>query len=220
MLPALIIYGTRTSPCRAEEGSFVCPCCNMQRTFHLMNMKRWFTLYFLPVLPIGSAGEYVECKSCGGTYGVEVLSMGPNQTYATRFPNKQTDPSLIIWGVMAGLGAVVMIPVFLIGLVAAVSSSGSRSTPTVASTQQADLFSQPDFQVRDDPRERFERLRAEREARMNNLRPVSGSTQPGGYQFDPPTFVPPDRYQPSTTRPSATRPSSHSLVPGPPRRAA
>lgn len=37
-------------------------------------MKRYFTLYFIPLFPLGSSGQYVECANCTGTFGVEALS--------------------------------------------------------------------------------------------------------------------------------------------------
>jgi hypothetical protein len=46
----------------------------MQRPYTHKAVRNWFTLYFVPVIPMGRRGEYVECSSCGGTYGVEVLS--------------------------------------------------------------------------------------------------------------------------------------------------
>lgn len=40
-------------------------------------VKQWFTLYFIPVIPMGARGEFVECTSCAGTFGVEVLQYNP-----------------------------------------------------------------------------------------------------------------------------------------------
>ncbi len=73
----MIIFGTRTLRSTRESGSFNCPRCSMQRTYQRISANRYFTLYFIPLIPMGSAGEYVECLSCGGTYGVEVLSYNP-----------------------------------------------------------------------------------------------------------------------------------------------
>jgi uncharacterized membrane protein len=70
----VIIFGSRTIPSTVATGEFSCRVCNMHRTYHHINARRFFTLYFIPIIPIGSAGEYIQCSSCGGTFGVEQLS--------------------------------------------------------------------------------------------------------------------------------------------------
>lgn len=37
-------------------------------------MNGWFTLYFIPIIPLGTRGFYIECAQCAGTFGPEVLS--------------------------------------------------------------------------------------------------------------------------------------------------
>lgn len=73
----MIIFGSRTINSTAGAGVFHCPRCSMQRPYKHKNAKRFFTLYFIPLIPIGSAGEFIECGACAGTYGVEVLSYDP-----------------------------------------------------------------------------------------------------------------------------------------------
>jgi hypothetical protein len=69
----LIIFGRRTMHKVATHGTFDCPRCGPQRGFTHKQVKRWFTLYFIPVIPLGIAGEFVECKSCAATYGIEII---------------------------------------------------------------------------------------------------------------------------------------------------
>jgi hypothetical protein len=73
----LIIFGRRTMTRTASEGLFHCPRCGPERTYRHKQVKRWFTLYFIPVIPLGLAGEYVECGSCAATFGVELLARIP-----------------------------------------------------------------------------------------------------------------------------------------------
>jgi uncharacterized tellurite resistance protein B-like protein len=40
-------------------------------------VRRWFTLYFIPVIPLGILGAYVECSGCHNTYD-------PTMTFRTR----------------------------------------------------------------------------------------------------------------------------------------
>jgi hypothetical protein len=73
----LIIFGRRTMQRIAAHGTFDCPRCGPQRTYAHKQIKRWFTLYFIPVIPLGIAGEFVECSSCAATYGIEILPSVP-----------------------------------------------------------------------------------------------------------------------------------------------
>ena len=38
---------------------------------------RFFTLYFIPLIPMGRAGEFIECQSCAGTFAKEILTYDP-----------------------------------------------------------------------------------------------------------------------------------------------
>ena len=78
----MIIFGTRGRDSQVGQGRFNCPQCRMQRAYEHKSVKRYFTLYFIPVLPLGSAGEYVRCESCGGTFGTEILTYDPEQERA------------------------------------------------------------------------------------------------------------------------------------------
>jgi|RhiMethySRZTD1v2_1073278.scaffolds.fasta_scaffold534025_1 hypothetical protein len=75
----MIIYGTRTLTGTKGQGTFHCPRCQMQRQYNHVEGRTWFTLYFIPLIPMWRAGEYVECPSCGASYGMEVLNYRPDQ---------------------------------------------------------------------------------------------------------------------------------------------
>jgi tellurite resistance protein len=70
----LIIFGTRGVTYGSESGSFFCPCCGDSAYRH-RRVRRFFTLYFIPVIPLDLLGEYVECGKCRGTYKPEVLDL-------------------------------------------------------------------------------------------------------------------------------------------------
>jgi zinc ribbon protein len=75
----LIIFGRRNRPKVVQRGSFTCPRCGPGREYEHKQVRRWFTLYFIPIIPLGTAGEYVECRSCAGTFRPEVLRLAlPN----------------------------------------------------------------------------------------------------------------------------------------------
>lgn len=71
----MIIFGTRGVTYTKESGTFYCPHCGPDKQYTHKRVRRFFTLYFIPVIPLDLHGEYVECKSCRGTYRLEVLDM-------------------------------------------------------------------------------------------------------------------------------------------------
>src|SRR5665213_3307098 len=81
----MIIYGWTTLKSTKETGQFHCPECRSSQSYHWKRANRFFTLYLIPLIPLGSAGEYIECLSCRGTYKVDVLSYDPEGDRQTRF---------------------------------------------------------------------------------------------------------------------------------------
>lgn len=69
----MIIFGTRGVKFTITEGNFHCPQCNTNKPFRHRKVRRFFTLYFIPVIPLDSLGEYVECRQCKGTFITRVL---------------------------------------------------------------------------------------------------------------------------------------------------
>jgi hypothetical protein len=69
----LIIFGRRAVTGSLGTGSFDCPRCGTTRLYEHKRVRRFFTLYFIPLIPLATLGEYVECEGCRGTYKMEVL---------------------------------------------------------------------------------------------------------------------------------------------------
>jgi predicted RNA-binding Zn-ribbon protein involved in translation (DUF1610 family) len=72
-----IIWGSRGITSHLETGDFYCPRCNEQVEYHLKQVRPFFTIFFIPLFPIGSAQRYVECTRCSGQYLEEVLNLAP-----------------------------------------------------------------------------------------------------------------------------------------------
>ena len=71
----LIIFGTRVRAKAIATGEFFCQRCGADRNYVLQQLRRWFTLFFLPVVPMGKVlGEQVKCSTCGTGYRPEVLN--------------------------------------------------------------------------------------------------------------------------------------------------
>lgn len=72
-----LIFGARGVTTTPEEGQFYCPSCQTKREYGLKRVRRFFTLFFIPLIPLDKLGEYVECKSCKTTYNLSVLNYDP-----------------------------------------------------------------------------------------------------------------------------------------------
>lgn len=84
----MIIFGTRGITTTPETGEFRCPRCGPNTAFGRKRVRRFFTLYFIPVIPLNALGEYIECQTCNNTYDVEVLDYNPEiqeQAFQSQF---------------------------------------------------------------------------------------------------------------------------------------
>lgn len=73
----MIIFGTRGVTTTPQKGEFHCPTCNTTQGYGLKRVRRFFTLYFIPVIPLNMLGEYVECTGCKDSYKTQVLDNDP-----------------------------------------------------------------------------------------------------------------------------------------------
>lgn len=63
-----IIFGWKTRT--KEYGPTYpaeCPHCTNDNYFHLLKARRWFRLYFIPVLPLSSASYDLVCPTCNAS---------------------------------------------------------------------------------------------------------------------------------------------------------
>jgi len=70
----LIIFGLRVFYRTIAQGTFHCRRCGGDREYRHRAGRRWFTLFFLPVIPLNSVGEHVQCTTCRTRYVTDVLS--------------------------------------------------------------------------------------------------------------------------------------------------
>jgi len=71
----MIIFGMKGKKTKLDEGEFYCPICGGQRHYHHIQVRRYLSLYFIPVVPLDHQGEFVECQTCGKTFAMEVLTL-------------------------------------------------------------------------------------------------------------------------------------------------
>ena len=72
---AFIIFGTRGVKSTIKEGKFACPQCQSFTQYKHKKVTKFFTLYFIPLIPLGSQGTYVECQQCRNTFIERVLEL-------------------------------------------------------------------------------------------------------------------------------------------------
>lgn len=73
----MIIFGTSNKMKTTGSGEFYCPNCRTTRAYERKQAKRYFSLYFIPLIPMGDAGEFVQCQTCHLTFRPEVLDVKP-----------------------------------------------------------------------------------------------------------------------------------------------
>ena len=72
----MIIFGTRTKISKSSEEDVLknsCPNCGSDLV--LSDLKRWFTLYFIPVVPISTIETLYHCEKCNSSYKKEIKQM-------------------------------------------------------------------------------------------------------------------------------------------------
>ncbi len=72
-----IIFGTRGMTSSVDRGQFFCPICQTNSYYILKSVRRWFTLYFIPCIPLNRVGQYVECQNCRNELNDSVLQIQP-----------------------------------------------------------------------------------------------------------------------------------------------
>lgn len=74
-----LVWGFKARNKKVGEGSFFCPREGGDRPYVHKAAKKWFTLYFIPLIPLKELGDYVECSSCGSTFYPNILSAPTSQ---------------------------------------------------------------------------------------------------------------------------------------------
>jgi hypothetical protein len=80
----MLIWGWKPRSKRLAEAEFHCPGCGVDRHYHDKQARRWFTIFFIPFIPLKVLGEYVECQTCQKGYQMSDVGAGGGGTAATR----------------------------------------------------------------------------------------------------------------------------------------
>jgi hypothetical protein len=68
------IYGWGHKKKALGEGAFQCPVCRTQTRYVQFTQRRWFSFFFVPLLPISGAKEFVVCQQCVTPFAIEAIA--------------------------------------------------------------------------------------------------------------------------------------------------
>jgi len=68
------------------RGVFHCPECGGDRHYNHKIGRRWFTLFFVPVIPLNMVAELVQCRTCYTRYNMNVLDVPTSRQLALAYP--------------------------------------------------------------------------------------------------------------------------------------
>ena len=72
--PCMIFIGLRTRLQHLGSGHMHCPVCATTREYTRYRARNWFTLFFIPLFPYATRGEFVRCSVCAVTLHPSVLT--------------------------------------------------------------------------------------------------------------------------------------------------
>jgi hypothetical protein len=79
----LLIFGMTTRMKVLGRETIHCPKCGVDRVGALKQARRWFSLFFIPLIPLKVLGELIQCETCGTTFGADVRSLPTSAALAT-----------------------------------------------------------------------------------------------------------------------------------------
>jgi hypothetical protein len=71
----MLLIGTMNLTRTKSTGDFYCPTCGSLQEYRLRARRPFLTIYFVPVVPIGAAEDFVQCSHCKTNSPVEALEV-------------------------------------------------------------------------------------------------------------------------------------------------
>lgn len=69
----LLIWGWKARTKTLDSGTFFCPREGGDRHYEHKQARRWFTFFWIPLIPLNELGDFIECRHCQATYYPDVL---------------------------------------------------------------------------------------------------------------------------------------------------
>lgn len=77
----LLIWGFRSLLKVLGVGEFHCPTCQADTSYRLVRPRRWFTFFFIPIIPLKWGESFVQCDRCKGNYRETILNAPTNKQF-------------------------------------------------------------------------------------------------------------------------------------------
>jgi hypothetical protein len=74
----IVVWGWRVRRKTLREGTFFSPATGKDGPFRLVEARRWFTLFWIPLIPLKVIGTYVECGATKQLFDPRVLDTPTN----------------------------------------------------------------------------------------------------------------------------------------------
>ena len=91
-----IVWGFRVRFKPTGTTPFFCPSCGGDRQARTGVLRRWFTLFWIPIIPLKVVGEYVECGTCQTKFKPDVLRRPTSATLTNVWGNAVRVLSVLI----------------------------------------------------------------------------------------------------------------------------
>ncbi|HEY5359457.1 MAG TPA: hypothetical protein VIJ82_17560 [Streptosporangiaceae bacterium] len=71
----MLIFGLRVCFRTIGHGQFHCQRCGGDRQYRHRAGRRWFHVFYIPLVRLDRVGEHLQCMTCGGRYRTGVLAV-------------------------------------------------------------------------------------------------------------------------------------------------
>lgn len=78
-----LVWGFKVRFATLDTGVFACPSEGGDRSYLRQMARRWFTFFWIPLIPLKEVGEVITCESCGNQYDPRVLDTPTASTMDT-----------------------------------------------------------------------------------------------------------------------------------------
>lgn len=75
----MIIWGSKARQRIIGNGVFFCPNCRLDSAYQHIRVSSYFTLYFIPLFPMSTLGEGIQCGKCGSQFNMSILELSREQ---------------------------------------------------------------------------------------------------------------------------------------------
>ena len=82
----MIVWGSKNKEKKIGSVPFFCPTCQREGTATHAKLARYFTLYFIPIFPMQTFGEFVRCDACHATFETSILNVSRADILAATQP--------------------------------------------------------------------------------------------------------------------------------------